>query len=252
MKRGSVHYGQLISKNFHFHRCHRFIVHIAVFNEIKIWNFSECNNSKPNPNGDQANENLKAELAADAQEECAKIGGAESVKVCENHPQGVVLATKPQVKTQTSAKLQSKDLVWKERRPPRMLYGTRRNVLMIFPGWNVFRILLGSNHQQHQSMLNQKLVNQKQALSPHKLLLNRKVNTTDQSTSKLQAPTESLTTTIPMPHAPCTDANSSEAPVVSSDNVETQMSPPQIKWCQDESEHSGPTSTSYPSNFRWE
>ena len=94
-------------------------------------------------------------------------------------------------------------------------------------------------------MLNQKLVNKKQALSLHKLLLNPKVNTTDWSTSKLQAPTESLTTTVPMPHAPCTDANCSETPVVSSpaapDNAETQMSPPQTSGARTESEHSGPT-----------
>ncbi|GJU33673.1 splicing factor U2af-associated protein 2, partial [Tanacetum coccineum] len=40
---------------------------------------------------DQADENLKVELAADVEEECAKIGAVESVKVCENHPHGVVL-----------------------------------------------------------------------------------------------------------------------------------------------------------------
>ncbi|GJT09921.1 chromatin modification-related protein EAF1 B-like protein isoform X1 [Tanacetum coccineum] len=101
------------------------------------------------------------------------------------------------------------------------------------------------NHQQHQSMLNQKLVNQKQASSPHKLLLNRKVNTSDQPPSKLQAQTESLTTAVPAPHAPCTDANSSEVPVVSlpaaPDNAETQMSPPQTSGARTESEHSGPT-----------
>lgn len=39
----------------------------------------------------RADENLKTELAADVQEECAKLGPIESVKVCENHPQGVVL-----------------------------------------------------------------------------------------------------------------------------------------------------------------
>lgn len=39
----------------------------------------------------RADENLKDELAADVQEECAKIGAVESVKVCENHPHGVVL-----------------------------------------------------------------------------------------------------------------------------------------------------------------
>ncbi|KAJ9546073.1 hypothetical protein OSB04_025780 [Centaurea solstitialis] len=39
----------------------------------------------------RADENLNVELAADVQEECAKLGAVESVKVCENHPQGVVL-----------------------------------------------------------------------------------------------------------------------------------------------------------------
>lgn len=35
--------------------------------------------------------NLRSELEADVQEECAKLGPVESIKVCENHPQGVVL-----------------------------------------------------------------------------------------------------------------------------------------------------------------
>lgn len=39
----------------------------------------------------RADENLHSELAADVEEECAKTGPLESVKVCENHPQGVVL-----------------------------------------------------------------------------------------------------------------------------------------------------------------
>ncbi|KVI07551.1 splicing factor U2AF-associated protein 2 [Cynara cardunculus var. scolymus] len=39
----------------------------------------------------RADENLNVELAADVQEECTKLGAVESVKVCENHPQGVVL-----------------------------------------------------------------------------------------------------------------------------------------------------------------
>lgn len=39
----------------------------------------------------RADENLKSELAADVEEESVKIGPVESVKVCENHPQGVVL-----------------------------------------------------------------------------------------------------------------------------------------------------------------
>ncbi|XP_071713459.1 splicing factor U2AF-associated protein 2 [Rutidosis leptorrhynchoides] len=39
----------------------------------------------------RADENLKDELTEDVQEECAKQGAVESVKVCENHPQGVVL-----------------------------------------------------------------------------------------------------------------------------------------------------------------
>ncbi|XP_076926605.1 splicing factor U2AF-associated protein 2-like [Bidens hawaiensis] len=39
----------------------------------------------------RADDNLKGELAADVQEECAKLGAVESVRVCENHPQGVVL-----------------------------------------------------------------------------------------------------------------------------------------------------------------
>ncbi|KAK3031014.1 hypothetical protein RJ639_036864 [Escallonia herrerae] len=39
----------------------------------------------------RADENLRSELAADVEEECVKLGPVESVKVCENHPQGVVL-----------------------------------------------------------------------------------------------------------------------------------------------------------------
>ncbi|KAL5580101.1 hypothetical protein UlMin_012543 [Ulmus minor] len=39
----------------------------------------------------RADENLCSELEADVQEECAKLGPVDSVKVCENHPQGVVL-----------------------------------------------------------------------------------------------------------------------------------------------------------------
>uniref|UniRef100_A0A5B7BCW9 Putative splicing factor U2AF-associated protein 2 isoform X1 n=1 Tax=Davidia involucrata TaxID=16924 RepID=A0A5B7BCW9_DAVIN len=35
--------------------------------------------------------NLHSELEADVEAECAKLGPVESVKVCENHPQGVVL-----------------------------------------------------------------------------------------------------------------------------------------------------------------
>eukprot|EP00268_Persea_americana_P069057 TRINITY_DN972_c0_g1_i6.p1 TRINITY_DN972_c0_g1~~TRINITY_DN972_c0_g1_i6.p1 ORF type:complete len:499 (-),score=140.50 TRINITY_DN972_c0_g1_i6:745-2241(-) len=35
--------------------------------------------------------NLLSELVADVEEECSKLGPVESVKVCENHPQGVVL-----------------------------------------------------------------------------------------------------------------------------------------------------------------
>ncbi|PRQ41485.1 putative GYF domain, nucleotide-binding alpha-beta plait domain-containing protein [Rosa chinensis] len=38
-----------------------------------------------------ADENLRAELQADVEEECQKLGPVDSVKVCENHPQGVVL-----------------------------------------------------------------------------------------------------------------------------------------------------------------
>ncbi|KAK4785184.1 hypothetical protein SAY86_001873 [Trapa natans] len=38
-----------------------------------------------------SDENLKPELEADVREECIKLGPIDSVKVCENHPQGVVL-----------------------------------------------------------------------------------------------------------------------------------------------------------------
>ncbi|EXC24922.1 HIV Tat-specific factor 1-like protein [Morus notabilis] len=39
----------------------------------------------------RADENLQLELGEDVQEECSKLGPVDSVKVCENHPQGVVL-----------------------------------------------------------------------------------------------------------------------------------------------------------------
>ncbi|KAK9292103.1 hypothetical protein L1049_020061 [Liquidambar formosana] len=39
----------------------------------------------------RSDENLRSELEADIEEECLKLGPLESVKVCENHPQGVVL-----------------------------------------------------------------------------------------------------------------------------------------------------------------
>ncbi|KAF3455172.1 hypothetical protein FNV43_RR05620 [Rhamnella rubrinervis] len=39
----------------------------------------------------RADENLRLELEADVKEECEKLGPVDSVKVCENHPQGVVL-----------------------------------------------------------------------------------------------------------------------------------------------------------------
>ncbi|KAK4849907.1 hypothetical protein QYF36_001984 [Acer negundo] len=39
----------------------------------------------------RADENLRSELEADVQEECGKLGPIDLVKVCENHPQGVVL-----------------------------------------------------------------------------------------------------------------------------------------------------------------
>ncbi|KAK6915788.1 GYF domain 2, partial [Dillenia turbinata] len=39
----------------------------------------------------RADANLRTELEEDVQEECGKLGPVDSVKVCENHPQGVVL-----------------------------------------------------------------------------------------------------------------------------------------------------------------
>ncbi|PQP95032.1 splicing factor U2AF-associated protein 2 isoform X2 [Prunus yedoensis var. nudiflora] len=39
----------------------------------------------------RADENLCSELKADVEEECLKLGPVDLVKVCENHPQGVVL-----------------------------------------------------------------------------------------------------------------------------------------------------------------
>ncbi|XP_039125438.1 HIV Tat-specific factor 1 homolog [Dioscorea cayenensis subsp. rotundata] len=39
----------------------------------------------------RADESLLPELEADVREECAKLGPLDSIKICENHPQGVVL-----------------------------------------------------------------------------------------------------------------------------------------------------------------
>ncbi|WJX19144.1 hypothetical protein P8452_08864 [Trifolium repens] len=39
----------------------------------------------------RADENLRLELEEDVKEECSKLGPIDAVKVCENHPQGVVL-----------------------------------------------------------------------------------------------------------------------------------------------------------------
>ncbi|EYU39486.1 hypothetical protein MIMGU_mgv1a0105401mg, partial [Erythranthe guttata] len=39
----------------------------------------------------RADENLHTELEEDIREECGKLGPLDAVKVCENHPQGVVL-----------------------------------------------------------------------------------------------------------------------------------------------------------------
>ncbi|KAI3459105.1 hypothetical protein Pfo_015768 [Paulownia fortunei] len=39
----------------------------------------------------RADENLRSELEEDVRDECGKLGPLDSVKVCENHPQGVVL-----------------------------------------------------------------------------------------------------------------------------------------------------------------
>lgn len=39
----------------------------------------------------RADDNLRPELEEDIREECVKLGPVDSVKVCENHPQGVVL-----------------------------------------------------------------------------------------------------------------------------------------------------------------
>jgi len=39
----------------------------------------------------RADEELLPELEADVREECIKFGPVDNVKVCENHPQGVIL-----------------------------------------------------------------------------------------------------------------------------------------------------------------
>ncbi|KAH6757827.1 RNA binding family protein [Perilla frutescens var. hirtella] len=39
----------------------------------------------------RADESLRAELEEDVRDECGKLGPLDSVKVCENHPQGVIL-----------------------------------------------------------------------------------------------------------------------------------------------------------------
>ncbi|KAK9145710.1 hypothetical protein Sjap_005613 [Stephania japonica] len=39
----------------------------------------------------RGNESLRPELESDVEEECTKLGLVDSIKVCENHPQGVIL-----------------------------------------------------------------------------------------------------------------------------------------------------------------
>ncbi|KAK9122218.1 hypothetical protein Syun_019835 [Stephania yunnanensis] len=39
----------------------------------------------------RADESLRTELESDVEEECTKLGPVDSIKVCENHPQGVIL-----------------------------------------------------------------------------------------------------------------------------------------------------------------
>ncbi|KAJ0779613.1 putative transcription factor MYB-HB-like family [Helianthus annuus] len=73
-----------------------------------------------------------------------------------------------------------------------------------------------SNHLLH---LNQKLANQKQATAQKLLLLNRKVNTADLTTTKqVESPMSQPSTAVTIPNPPCNDANSSktETRVVSS------------------------------------
>ncbi|KAI3801144.1 hypothetical protein L1987_29247 [Smallanthus sonchifolius] len=110
-----------------------------------------------------------------------------------------------------------------------------------------------SNHQQQ---LNQKLANQKQATTPQKLLLlNRKVNTSDQTSKQAELPTSLNTSSQPStpvikPNAPCNNANNTETPVssaVPTDNAgavvvknPVRVSPPKTSSVGTDSELPGP------------
>ncbi|KAK9055647.1 hypothetical protein SSX86_026732 [Deinandra increscens subsp. villosa] len=114
-------------------------------------------------------------------------------------------------------------------------------------------VAASSNYQQQ---LNQKLVNKKQATNPQKLLLlNRKVNTSDQANKQAESPMSLNTSSQPStpvikPDTPCNDANnietsvSSDAPANSSGAVmvknPVRLSPPKTSSVETDRELSGP------------
>ncbi|XP_024973715.1 chromatin modification-related protein EAF1 B-like isoform X2 [Cynara cardunculus var. scolymus] len=122
-------------------------------------------------------------------------------------------------------------------------------------------VMTSTNHRQPQPP--QKLVGQTQATPAQRMVQNRKANSSDLPTSKVQA----TNTTVSLPQVPSNDATSSESPVagagagapnwktsepfydsgVVSDNAtqfgkgRTGLSPPQSSSAGTGSEHSGPT-----------
>nr|XP_043619256.1 chromatin modification-related protein EAF1 B-like isoform X2 [Erigeron canadensis] len=115
--------------------------------------------------------------------------------------------------------------------------------------------MIASSTNQQQPQGNQKLANRKQTTIPQKVLLNRKFNTSDQSTEKqdeslMVLNTSQLIPAVQIPLAPSNDTDSTRTAVVFSSiapaNAETQLgkssvlvSSPQTNSVGTESEHSG-------------
>ncbi|KAL8191882.1 hypothetical protein R6Q57_028613 [Mikania cordata] len=115
---------------------------------------------------------------------------------------------------------------------------------------------LAIDASSHQQQLSQKLVNQKQATNSQKLLLlNRKINASDQTSKHAESPTSlnissQPSTPVIKPSTPCNDANNTETSVssaVPADNPGAvvvknpiRVSPPKTSSVGIDSEASGP------------
>ncbi|KAB1206601.1 hypothetical protein CJ030_MR7G020486 [Morella rubra] len=77
----SDHFLRVCSMKLGFSFLFFFVVSEAILRGVNSFELYEAH----------ADENLRLELEADVEEECKKLGPVDSVRVCENHPQGVVL-----------------------------------------------------------------------------------------------------------------------------------------------------------------